>query len=433
MTHRVRADWQLLLIALLAMPLAAVAAIGIDHVALRSLLTPAIPIALFIVARQSWGSIAVAAIPFLLPDLPTHYGVEGLLQLTVLTGLIVVVYWDRLGRPPVSTLALWASGMFAAFIFMLTWANGLDVQQAGWISLAPFIGVTFGSCLATSKTARQALGFGCVPLALLALAEIAGFNNPWPHLVHATNFLQVSQQVDANRAQSTFGHPLIAGGCLAGMSALMLQSRTRFSTAVAAVLAAGALATVSRSAILGLGAALACSIVLSNRRGRNLLQAAVIVVFALLIATQIPALSESITTRITSANSITYTDQPVRAYAITKLRGDLSDNPGALLLGGGVGAAGNELTAIGGVDGYDIFDNQYVTSIYDLGLLPMIVIAVLLVRAIATASPEARRLGLPALTAVAGVMFFADGAYWLSLDFLAWTTVGLSSAPWADV
>ncbi len=177
MTARIRPDWQLVLLALVAMPLAAVAGVGIDHVTLRSLLTPAIPVALVLAARQTWGSIAVAGIPFLLPDLPTHYGVEGQLQLTVLTTVIAVIYWDTLGRPTVSPLALWASAVLAVFAFMLTWANGLDLQQGAWVALAPFVGVTFGTCLASSEPARQALGFGCVPLALLALAEVAGFNN----------------------------------------------------------------------------------------------------------------------------------------------------------------------------------------------------------------------------------------------------------------
>ena len=88
---------------------------------------------------------------------------------------------------------------------------------------------------------------------------------------------------------------------------------------------------------------------------------------------------------------------------------------------------------MGGIDGYDIFDNQYVTSIYDVGLLPMILVGVLLACALASASREARVLGLPALVAIAGVMFFTDGGYWLSLGFLAWVTVGLATAPVADV
>jgi hypothetical protein len=332
-------------------------------------------------------------------------------------------------------MALWTSIVFAVTAFMLTWAHGLALQNAEWVAMTPFAGVIFGTCLAASRTARMVIGFGCVPLALLAIAEIAGLHNPWPSLVHATTFVTLDNIPGSSRAQSTFGHPLIAGGCLAGLSVIMLQARTKYCLPVAATLAGGALATVSRSAILGLGAAIVCSFIVSNQRVRRLAEAVVIAGFVVLIVSQIPTLSDSITNRLTNGGSltITYSDQPVRAYAVTKVTFGLAHDPGTLLLGGGVGASTHALSGMGGIDGYDIFDNQYVTSIYDVGLLPMILVGVLLACALASASREARVLGLPALVAIAGVMFFTDGGYWLSLGFLAWVTVGLATAPVADV
>jgi hypothetical protein len=177
MTARIRTGWQLVLLALVAMPLAAVAGVGIDHVTLRSFLTPAIPIALVLAATQTWGLDRRRrhTVPAARPA--NSLRVEGQLQPTVLTTVIAVIYWDTLGRPTMSPLALWAAAVFAVFASMLTWTNGLDLQQAAWVAIVPFSGVTFGTCLAANETARHALGFGCTPLAPQALAEIAGFNN----------------------------------------------------------------------------------------------------------------------------------------------------------------------------------------------------------------------------------------------------------------
>lgn len=410
-----------------AVLLSALAGALVDHVRFRTVLSIGLVVGLVICARKVWGSVVVAGVPLLVPDMKTTLGIEGPLLLTLLTSIAALLYWDTLGRPKVPSTVLWAASIFAVSAFGLSWRHGgEDLQQAAWISIMPFTGLVFGACLASSPTARKAFGYGCVPLALLAYGEVAGFHNPWPHLVHSTNFLALSQRVSAKRAQSTFGHPLIAGGCFAGVSALMLYSRTRYSTLVAAILAGGALATVSRSAIIGLAFAVALGILIGRRRGSQILQALTIIIIAFVVATHVPALKQSIVNRTTGQ---TYTEQPVRKYALYRLHNDYNEHPTTLLFGGGVGTAERDLTNVGGINGYFIFDNQYVTSIYDYGILPMLAVALLIAYAITKAGKEARRLGLPALAAVAAVMFFVDGGEWLSLGFFAWATVGIASFP----
>ena len=90
------------------------------------------------------------------------------------------------------------------------------------------------------------------------------------------------------------------------------------------------------------------------------------------------------------------------------------------------------LTEIGGIDGLAIFDDQYVTSVYDLGLLPLAAIAVLLLAGLKRASAGSRRAGLPAVAAGLGVLGFTDGLYWLSLAVVTSIAVGAACAPPRD-
>ena len=198
-------------------------------------------------------------------------------------------------------------------------------------------GLILGACVAQSDRAFLALALFMAPLALLAVAEIAGFHNPWPALVHSTQYVRLSDVAGAQRAQSMFGHPLIAGGIFAVMSALVVaRPTTRFRLPLAALLAAGALATVSRSAILGLAAAAAVMIVLSSQhsRLRSISTIAVVVAVGWTLVTTIPALHDSFIARVGNANAA---NQDVRTYAISRVSHDLSSDPGGLLIGGGIG------------------------------------------------------------------------------------------------
>jgi hypothetical protein len=395
------------------------------HTSHRSAGTLVALVAAIVIARQRWGSVAVIAPAFLLPDVRGRYGISGLLQLAIVSLLLALVYWDAMGRPRLSAAVSWTAGVFSVALVALNAGHGAGFQDGLWRALLAWSGVLLGASIATDERARWALCVGCVPLALLAIAEIAGVHNPWPGLVHANTFTSLTQQPGAGRAQSTFSHPLIAGGCLATVAALSMQSRARFGTIVTALLVAGALATVSRSAIAGVAAGAVCGVVVGPDRRRRLIQAVVLLVVGLILVLEVPSLHQSFLSRTSNPK---YTDQSVRNYAISRLRSDLGKDPSSLLVGKGTRASANALETVGGIKGYYIFDNQYVTSVYDFGLIPVGVILALVLCALVVASPRARQIGLPAVTAVAVVMFFTDGIGWLSLSMIAWTTFGLAAA-----
>jgi hypothetical protein len=420
-----RADLRIALIASLALPLSVLAALDISHLHKRTLITVFGLAAAFVVARRPWGSFAVAAPAFLLPDVRTQYSVPGRLQLAILTFILAAWYWEKMGRPRASRPALATAAFFSVALVTINIANRASVDDALWPALIAFAGVLFGTTLSVTREGRTALAYASLPLAALAFAEILGLHNPWPALVHSTTFLNLSEEAGALRGQSTFGQPLIAGGCLAAMAALALQSESRWATGLAVLISGGALATVSRSAIIGIAAALTMSVLVGPLRQRRLLVCSAAAICGVLLVTLVPSLRASFSAR--TSNPL-YTDQTVRDYGITELKHDWQTNTAELLFGGGTPTVSDKLESIGGVTGYYIFDDQYITSVYDLGLIPLAVLAVLILTALMRASPRALRLGLPAMTVVAVIMFFTDGLDWLSLGFVAWLTLGLASS-----
>jgi len=409
---------------MLALPLSIAAALAIDHIKHRTLIAAVAIVLAVVIARRVWGSFAVVAPTFLLPDLPTRYDVAGRLQIAILTVILARIYWDTVGRPKLSDLALGAATAFTVFQIVLALVHGTSSETAIWPCLLAFAGVMFGTSLTTSAVARAAVGYASIPLALLAVAEMLGVHNPWPALVHSTALIAESAEAGNLRGQSTFGQPLIAGACLATLAAIMLQSRTRHAAILAAVMAGGAVATVSRSAIIGVAAGMAVSLVVGPERPRKLLQFAAVAALALILITQITRLRESFTTRTT--NPI-YTNQEVRDYALTSIKDEWDSDPARLLLGQGNHAVTETLEAVGGVNGYYIFDNEYVTAIDDLGALPLLLIGALIVAAVARTTPQARSFGLPAMATVVVIMFFTDGLAWLSISFLVCIACGLAS------
>jgi hypothetical protein len=418
-----------ILVGVVAFVIVAAASTNIANLRLRVVAAILLGVTLAVVARQRWGAVAVVAVPFLLPGAPKVDGITGHLLLTLVTLALALLHWDALGRPRIAPRVLQAAALYGAVDLLLTWGHGLQIQQGIQGALIALAGIIFGSCLAANPSGRVAFGWACVPLALLAVAEIMGFHNPWPALVHDTKYITLSGVSGAGRAQSTFGHPLVAGGCLATSAAIMLQSRTRYCVPVTVVLVAGSLSTVSRSAIVGLALALACALVVSDRRAIKMMQSAALILGAVILVSSVPALRASLVTRTFGAQTVSFSDQPVRHYAVSKLEHDIEDRLPSLLLGGGQGSASDSLTAMGGIDSYDIFDDQWITSVYDLGLIPMVLIGAWVLLAVREAPQSARYLGLPAMVAIAAVMLFVDGAGWVSLGWLAWVTFGLSTAP----
>ena len=94
----------------------------------------------------------------------------------------------------------------------------------------------------------------------------------------------------------------------------------------------------------------------------------------------------SFTERVGGANA---EQQAVRINTINIVHGDWKDDPSRLLFGEGIGSGGRYLVARGGnAKGYTIFDNQYATSLYDMGLIVLLVFIVLVGSPSSTAPPR---------------------------------------------
>jgi hypothetical protein len=409
-----------------AMILSVLAGLGGDHLRPRYLVAAVFMAFAIWATGRPWGSGAVAMPVLLLPGVATRGGIAGGTQLAILTLLLAAMFWaNGAGRPKLSPFALALPVLMTGLLVLLAIGYGGDAQDALRLGLLGVAGVMLGACLFANHEAWLAIGCLAVPIALLALAEIAGFHNPWPHLVHADTFTSLSVQDSAHRAQSTFGHPLIAGGIFATLAALMTFHPSRWRYLIIPIVAGGALATVSRSALLGSACATAVALTFSGQaRGKLLLQVVTIVVTAWVLVSQVPQLHTSIASRITQQR---YVQQDIRAAGLDKLKTDLNEHTGALLVGGGPGESARQLKAIPGAY-TTYFDNQYITSVYDFGLLPIVAGLALLGLALYAGVPRANRYGLPALMAVAVVFAFTDGLYWGSLGLVAWVCVGFASA-----
>jgi len=85
------------------------------------------------------------------------------------------------------------------------------------------------------------------------------------------------------------------------------------------------------------------------------------------------------------------------------------------------------LTRTGENLGFGTYDNQYVTSIFDSGLVVILLVVGLIVAGVIRERPNASMLA--PLVVSAATMFFFEGLYWPITGLLFWMTVGLASAP----
>ena len=74
-----------------------------------------------------------------------------------------------------------------------------------------------------------------------------------------------------------------------------------------------------------------------------------------------------------------------------------------------------------------MYDNQYVTSIYDNGYFVFGAAVILIAIGVIKARPG-WQLAAP-LVVMGSTLFFFDGLYWPIIGVLFWFTVGLASAP----
>lgn len=387
--------------------------------------------------RHRWGSVICLAPVFLFPVtvMTTLTNVGSLhwrLILAMVSATLATAYWlQGAGRPNLNPWSLAAVGFLSIALLVLGARTHASIQNSLSLGLFAYSGLIVGQCL-RHPTTIKAIAVLAVPLAALAILEAIGFQNVWSKLLHANAYLETATAYNAARSTASFGHPLIAGACLMATGLLLLSARERLMTVSGIICIFAAVTTVSRSALLG--GALGIILLFLQARGRRMRIVAITTVLVLsmiVVVNSVPSLQRSIDNRITGLNQSKLAKQEaVRANSLSIFENEINVNPDRLLIGGGVEYSTAVLTARGGnAQGYDIFDNEYITMMYDGGLLIVLAVFVLLIRAVVIAAPVARRSALPALAVLIVVMYFVDGMEWPSLSFVTWMIIGYFTVP----
>jgi hypothetical protein len=401
---------------------------------------PELLVAVPLLAVAAWllttpyGSAVVAA-PLLalpvrvMPGVPTIPHFDPKLTWALVAAAAMFVFWFYGARQ--RALSPWTAAalvVVSVAVFLLGEAYGARKQDSLYIIVTAATGLALGCTLLDEKARRGLVALGA-GLALVAMGEALGFSNPWVTLLHVNRYQDLSNVNGATRAASSFGHPLIAGACLMMLAMFALTLRQKGAGVLTVVLLMGAAATVSRSALIGGAVGLIAYAGLSRtgERGRALVVIAGVAVVAVVMLAFVPSVRSSFSERVGEANS---EQQVVRINTINIVKGDWSDDPSRLLVGQGIGSGGRYLVARGGnAAGFSIFDNQYATSFYDVGLLVLVVVALLVVLGIVEGTSLGRLGGLPALAVALVVLAFVDGLYWPPLVLLLWAAIGLASTP----
>jgi MFS family permease len=274
------------------------------------------------------------------------------------------------------------------------------------------------------------VGLLALPLALLAIFEYATRRpDLWSHVVQATVYEALSSARGTLRATSTFGHPLVAGTALITMGFIVLVLPGRKRIILFSVIVAGALVTVSGSALVGLVAGLIVHSVGNNRqRSQVLAMIVAIVAIGVVLITIIPSLSASFESRVLGSGGIgSEQSESVRLNSLKTLQTSFDQGATVLLTGRGLGGTERYLAKTGGNLGFSTYDNQYVTSIYDSGLLVVLAVIGLIVAGTVRARPGWKAVAPLIVTATTA--FFFNALYWPATGLLFWLAVGLATAP----
>jgi hypothetical protein len=387
--------------------------------------------------RRRWGAAVCLAPVFLFPvttitDLPSIANLHWRFILAVISALLATSYW-RSGahRPNLNPWTLAAVGFLGIALLALGRRNGISLQESVSLPLFAYTGAVVGQCL-RDPIAIRALACLAVPIAILALLEAVGLQSIWATVLHANEYESLAHTNEAARSTASFGHPLIAGACLLATGLLLLSARKRYVTLAGVVCIAAAATTVSRSTLLGGALGIAVfALQAKGRRVRIVAAAAAFAITAFIIISSVPQLKHSFDTRVLNLNNSQLIEkESVREHSLAIFEEEYDVDPDRLLVGGGVGYSIKLLTARGGnIDGFDIFDNEYITMMYDAGFIVVLCVLGLLALAALKSSKLSRRQALPALVAMAVVMAFVDGMEWPSLSVVAWMAIGLFTAP----
>jgi hypothetical protein len=354
---------------------------------------------------------------------------------TTALGLITVcatliLWWHRQARGAALHMSVYALisllVLVTASIIQLGLSPYAHVNAIYQVSLFWFAGLALGTILASDLRMTSGIGLLALPLAGLALVEsIVGRPNLWSELIGANGYDRVGVLGGSVRAASTFGHPLVAGTALAVMAFIAIAQPGGYRrNLVFSLIVVGAVVTISRSALVGLAVGLLIYFA-SKHSQRTQIVGAVIVtaVFGWLLYTYIPQIHTSFDSRVVTAN---VQGQGIRLNSLHSLKDDFLTGRRELLVGRGLGGSTAYLSLTGGNLGFGVYDNQYVTSFYDSGMLVVLAAILLMIVGLARARPHARLLAPLAVSAA--TMFFFEALYWPVTGLLFWMTLGFATA-----
>jgi hypothetical protein len=335
---------------------------------------------------------------------------------------------SHLGRIPVGLVAplwvcycvciLWLAGewepgsrrVWSALLLLAVFGiAGAVVSPFGSVTKSLSVIALWGGSAAVGQLAARnprllhGLALAVLPLAVLAVWEATGGPNPFRPLYGSLRFGN-NEVAGVTRASATFAHPVVAGAVFATLG-VMSVARGRPGWLPAAILFAGAAATISRSAAVGVAVGVGVMLLVQRgfARGRSL------VVVAVMLAIIVAAIGQSSEFRDSVTNRV-FTRQEVQVARVTgpqRVSRDLADAPASLVFGDGLQGTQRRLSDEGGLGGVSTYDNQYVTLVYDVGF-PTMVLAVGLLLFGCWRVPQIA----PPLLALSAVLIFFDGLYW---------------------
>jgi hypothetical protein len=382
--------------------------------------------------QYKWGAALCLAPGFLLPvtvmtSLPATGSLQWRFILAVVSAVLATAYWHQgAGRPELNRWTLSAAGFLGIALLVLGERTHTSLQESASLPLFAYSGLVVGQCVRGS-IAMRAIAILAIPLATLAILEAFGLEHVWSSALHASAYSALSEEPEAARSTSSFGHPLIAGACLMAVGLFLMSIRERLTSLAGVLCILAAVTTVSRSSLLGGAAGLILfALQIRGHRVRTFTILILLLLSLGAVVSSVPALRRSVEKRVTGLNQGQLArDESVRTNSLSIIKHEVNADPNRLLIGGGVGYSIKLLAARGGnVAGYDIFDNEYITMMYDGGLFVVLIVFGLLITATVKSSRVARGRGLPALIVVVVVMYFVDGMEWPSLSLVTWMAIG---------
>jgi hypothetical protein len=396
--------------------------LGLQIVALIGLI--ALPA---LTARTRW-ALAFALAPVLLypvsainsPKLFSTINVDPLVAIYLLAN-VAWIHYARRRTTTASAIGL-TSLLFIVGISLLESAYSGNGTLSHSITTVIFwvSGFLLGTVLADDPSQFATLGLCSIPLAGLSLWQAATGSNPYNRLVGSLHFASIETYEGLQRSTSTFGHPLVAGATLTILAYAATIGQRRYGYAVALFVFLGAVVTVSRSALIGAAVIFLVAAIQTSSRRSVIVMLGVLIVAVFSAATVFPRFAASLEGRFVS-----HTDNEVaRTAGPQRLLHSVASDPVNMALGQGIGTTTRELSASGGVGGVNTYDDQFIDTSFDIGILPVVLAICAFVVSILRATPKHRSLFLPVVVGSIAMLLFFDGLAWPSYSVLFWMMFG---------